>query len=352
MKLAILNDTHCGIRNSSDIFMEYQERFYTEVFFPYLLENDIKQIVHLGDYYDNRKTINFKALNHNRKIFLDKLREYGITMDVILGNHDTYYKNTNSLNSLKELLGHYMNEVNIITEPTVMNYDGLKIAMIPWINSENEKDTLKFIQNCDAPFVGAHLELSGFDMAKGMPCHDGMSPEHFRKFEMVLTGHFHTKSQNENIYYLGSQMEFFWNDCNDKKYFHILDTKTRELEPVHNPITIYEKIYYDAEKINKLKDLRYLDGKFVKLIVVNKGDPIEFEKFVDRVQNQKIHELKIVEDFKEFIGSNVDDEGVSIEDTETLVYDYIDAVDTDLDKNRIKAEISSLMVEAQSMEVV
>jgi len=332
--------------------MEYQERFYTEVFFPYLLENDIKQIVHLGDYYDNRKTINFKALNHNRKIFLDKLREYGITMDVILGNHDTYYKNTNSLNSLKELLGHYMNEVNIITEPTVMNYDGLKIAMIPWINSENEKDTLNFIQNCDAPFVGAHLELSGFDMAKGMPCHDGMSPEHFRKFEMVLTGHFHTKSQNENIYYLGSQMEFFWNDCNDKKYFHILDTKTRELEPVHNPITIYEKIYYDGDKIDKLKDLRYLDGKFVKLIVVNKGDPIEFEKFVDRVQNQKIHELKIVEDFKEFIGSNVDDEGVSIEDTETLVYDYIDAVDTDLDKNRIKAEISSLMVEAQSMEVV
>ena len=70
MKIAILNDTHCGIRNSSDIFMDYQERFYRDVFFPYLIENDIKQILHLGDYYDNRKTINFKALSHNRKIFL------------------------------------------------------------------------------------------------------------------------------------------------------------------------------------------------------------------------------------------------------------------------------------------
>ena len=169
---------------------------------------------------------------------------------------------------------------------------------------------------------------------------------------MVLTGHFHTKSQHGNVHYLGSQMEFFWNDCNDKKYFHILDTNTRELTPVLNPITIYEKIYYDSDKINHLQDLRHLDGKFVKLIVINKDNPVEFEKFVDRIQDQKIHELKIVEDFKEFIGDNVDDEGVSVEDTETLVYDYIDAVDTDLSKDRIKKEISDLMIEAQSMEIV
>lgn len=352
MKIAIISDTHCGIRNSSDIFMDYQERFYEEVFFPYMLENDIKQILHLGDYYDNRKTVNFKTLHHNRKIFLDKLREYGITMDIIPGNHDVYYKNTNDLNSLKELLGHYMNEVNLIMDPAVVNYDGLDIALIPWINSENEKEVINFVKKCNAPILGSHLELSGFDMAKGMPCYDGMSPEHFERFEMVLTGHFHTKSQHGNIYYLGSQMEFFWNDCNDRKYFHVLDTDTRELTPILNPITIYEKIYYDADKINTLQDLRYLDNKFVKLIVINKGNPVEFEKFVDRIQNQKIHELKIVEDFKEFIGDNVDDEGVSVEDTETLVYDYIDAVDTDLSKERIKKEISNLMTEAQSMEIV
>ena len=119
MKIAILNDTHAGIRNSSDIFMDYQEKFYRDVFFPYLRENGITQILHLGDYYDNRKTVNFKALGHNRKIFLEKLREYGITMDIIPGNHDVYYKNTNELNALKELQGHYMNEVNLVMEPTV-----------------------------------------------------------------------------------------------------------------------------------------------------------------------------------------------------------------------------------------
>ena len=110
--------------------MKYQERFYSEVFFPYLLENNITKILHLGDYYDNRKFINFKALEHNRKIFLEKLREYKIHMDIIPGNHDVFYKNTNELNSLKELLGHYMEEVRIIEKPMVVQYDNTDIAFI------------------------------------------------------------------------------------------------------------------------------------------------------------------------------------------------------------------------------
>lgn len=351
MKVAILNDTHAGCRNSSDIFMAYQERFYTEVFFPYLLENNIKHILHLGDYYDNRKTINFKALQHNRKIFLEPMRKHGITMDIIPGNHDVYYKNTNELNALKELQGHYMNEVNLVMKPCVINYGGTDMALIPWINPENEKATLEFLKNTKATLVGAHLELQGFEMSRGQVCMEGMDKSVFDRFETVLTGHFHAKSSMGNIHYLGAQMEFFWNDCDDPKHFHVLDMETREMEAIRNPITIFEKIYYDHENMAKFQDLSYLDHKFVKVIVTNKGDSYEFERFIDRVQAQKIHELKIAEDFKEFTGENVSD-NVSVEDTETLVINYIDAVHTDLDKSRIKKEVSSLMIEAQSMEIV
>ena len=84
MKIAILNDTHCGIRNSSDMFIANADKFYTDTFFPYLVENNITHIIHLGDYYDNRKYINFRALNCNRKHFLKPLRDFGITMDIIL----------------------------------------------------------------------------------------------------------------------------------------------------------------------------------------------------------------------------------------------------------------------------
>ena len=353
MKIAILNDTHCGIRNSSEIFMDYQEKFYRDIFFPFLEENNIDKILHLGDYYDNRTSINFKALNHNRRIFLDQLRDRRIHMDIIPGNHDVYYKNTNRLNALKELQGHYMGEIRIIEEPTVVDYDGFNVALVPWINPENEEKAVNFIQNCKADICAAHLELNGFEMQKGVPCSDGMSPSIFDRFDAVLSGHFHTKSHKENIHYLGSQMQFFWSDCNDRKYFHVLDTETREIEAVENPVTIFEKLHWDDTNNNyALKDVSYLDEKFVKLIVVNKTKPAEFEKFVDRINSRKIHGLQIAENFQDFGGSQVEDENISLESTDRLLYSYIDAVDTDLNKDRIKSEVRELMVEAQSLEHV
>ena len=353
MKVAILNDTHCGIRNSSEIFMEYQSRFYTDVFFPYLKEHNIKKILHLGDYYENRTSINFKALHHNRRIFLDKLRDYGIHMDIIPGNHDCYFKNTNRLNALKELLGHYMSEVRIIEEPEVVDYDGCKVALLPWINNENEKRVRDFISTCKADICGAHLELSGFEMQRGIECKDGMDASTFAKFDMVLSGHFHTKSQNNNIHYLGSQMEFFWSDCNDKKYFHVLDTDTRELTAIENPITLFEKILYDDTSSKQaLTNVSHLDNKFVKVIVVNKSKPAEFEKLIDRINSKKIYGLQIAENFQDFAGTQVEDENISVESTDKLLYTYIDAVDTDLDKDRIKNKVHELMVEAQSLEIV
>jgi len=349
--IAILNDTHCGVRNSSDIFMEYQERFYSDIFFPYLQEHGISQILHLGDYYDNRKTINIKALNHNRRIFLDRLRELGITMDIIPGNHDTYFKNTNRLNSLKELMGHYMNEINIVEEPMDMKYGKTTIALVPWINPENEKDVLKFLANTKSKICAGHFELAGFEMDKGLMCQHGMNPEPLQRFDLVMSGHFHTKSNNGHIHYLGAQMEFFWNDAHDPKYFHIFDTDTGKLTPVQNPKTLYHKLHYNEDTVNHFEDLSYLDNKFVKVMVTNRTDMKKFERFIDRINNQKIYELKIAEDFKEFRGENVDDADITIDDTETLVYNYIQDVDTDLDKDRIKSVLGELMIEAQSVEI-
>jgi len=353
MKVAILNDTHCGIRNSSDIFLDNAEKFYSDVFFPYLLEHNIRHIVHLGDYYDNRKFINFRALNRNRNHFLKPLREHGITMDIICGNHDTYYKNTNELNSLKELLGHYMNEVNIIQQPMVQCYDGFKMGLVPWISPENEKQTLEFIANAKCDWLGGHFDIQGYEMMKGIKCEHGLDRSVFKRFEQVLSGHFHTKSTQDNIMYLGSQMEFFWNDAHDAKFFHVLDTETRQLEAIRNPHTLFHRIYYDDSKHDYLHyDIDDVEGKFVKVVVINKSDSFTFDRFIDRINNREILELKIAENFNEFIGSAVDDESVSVDDTPTLLNSYIDAVDTDLDKDRIKIEMSNLMIEAQALEVV
>lgn len=168
MKIAILNDTHAGARNSSDIFMEYQGKFYEEVFFPYLKENGITRILHLGDYYEHRKFVNFKALHHNRRVFLDKLREYHMHMNIIPGNHDVFYKNTNELCSLKELMGYYTDVATIHMKPEIVDYDGLEIAVVPWINAENYSRSVEFINQAKAPVLGGHFELEGFEMHKGV----------------------------------------------------------------------------------------------------------------------------------------------------------------------------------------
>ena len=352
MKVAVLNDTHCGIRNSSDIFLNNAADFYSKVFFPYCKEHNIKQIIHLGDYYDNRKFMNFKAQNHSRKSFLDPMRELGMRMDIIPGNHDTYYKNTNDLNSLKELLGYYMNEIHIIMEPTVMEYGSLKMAMIPWINQENYDDTMKFIKCCKADWCGAHLELDGFEMMRGIKNVHGMDRKIFSKFEKVLTGHFHVGSQQDNIWYLGSQMEFFWSDAHDKKYFHVIDTETREVEKILNPNTLFHKVLYNDDKIDYNNyDVSQCDQKFVKVVVVNKKDSFLFDRFIDRIQSENIHELKIAENFQEFTGENVHDDSMEFDDTPKIVDSYVDGVDTDLDKDKIKVQMRELMTEAQALEI-
>lgn len=352
MKIAIINDTHCGTRNSSDIFIDNAEKFYEETFFPYLKDNGIKHIIHLGDYFDNRKFINFRALNRNRNHFLKPLRDLGITMDIIRGNHDTYYKNTGELNSLKELLGHYMNEVHIVHKPTVMDYDGLQYALLPWIDADNEAESLDFIKNCKADMLGGHLELDGFDMMKGVKNIHGMDPNLFNRFEMVHSGHFHTKSNQGNIHYLGSQLEFFWNDAHDNKYFHILDTDTREMEAVRNPHTLHNRIYYDDSVTDYDQyDLSACDHKFVKVVVIKKNDLFTFDRFIDRINNRKIHELKIAETFDEYQGESVDDGGISVEDTSELLDSYIEGVNTDLDKDALKSKMRNLLTEAQALEI-
>ena len=353
MKVAVLNDTHCGVRNSSDIFLKYQEKFYTEVFFPYMKEHDIKQILHLGDYYDHRKFVNFKALNDNRKVFLEPMRDMGITMDIFPGNHDVYYKNTNQLCSLKELLGYFTSNVNIMMEPTVVTYDTLKVACVPWINNENYQSTMAWLQQVPADWVAAHLELIGFDMMRGVKNTHGMGTEVFNRFEAVLSGHFHTKSSQGNIHYLGSQMEFTWADAGDPKYFHVIDTETRELTRVRNPLTIFKKVFYDDTSTDyNMQPTDMYNDQFVKVVVVNKTDPFVFDRFIDRISQENIHELKIAETFDEFSGDNVMDDNISVEDTTELLDSYVDAVDTELNKDRMKAVMRGLYVEAQNREIL
>ena len=348
MKIALLNDTHCGVRGDMIEMSNYQGRFYNEVFFPYLEENGINHIIHLGDYFDRRKYINFASMKANIKHFIEPMNEKGITMDLILGNHDTYYKNTNEVNS-PELLLYNQENVNVIQECEVKEYDGFNIALVPWINPGNYAGAVDFLMSANASWCMGHFEFEGALMMPGMTCQHGLDHSYVKRFEKVLSGHFHQKSEFANIKYLGSQMQFTWSDYGDNKYFHIFDTETREMEPIHNPLTMFEKVFYDDTKETfetiSNKDYTKYSGKFCKVIVVNKENPYWFDSMVDKLHAANPLHVVVVDDHKHM--DLMDDEDIEgVEDTLTILEKYVDGLEIQGQKKPLLELMTSLYNEA------
>ena len=350
MQIAILNDTHAGVKNGSDIFLDYSAKFYDEIFFPYLVENGIKRILHLGDYFEHRKYVNYKVLEHNYKHFVSKLYKYDMTMDIIPGNHDVYYKNTNSLNSIETILKQYSDRINIYMDPIVVNYDGLDVALLPWLCKENEQESVQFINTAAAPILMGHLELGGFNYMAGANIKShGMDKKMFDRYEAVYTGHYHTKSTQENITYLGTQYELTWSDAGDPKHFHVLDTETRDVTPVRNTNVLFQKIFYDGDD-ETVVTKEQIENTYIKVIVTNKKDLYAFDKFMEKVYDYNPHEVRIIENFDEYSGENVEDDDVKVDDTPTLLNSYIDATETNLNSDILKKMMQELLVEAQALD--
>lgn len=350
MKIALITDTHFGGRSDSPAFNSFIKKFYDDVFFPYIKQNDITQIIHLGDVFDRRKYINFSTLRSCKEYFFDRIEALQIKTTIIAGNHDTFYKNSNDLNSPNVLLREY-EYLEAYSEAVEKNYGGTDILLMPWICSGNYENSLKMLQNTKASIVFGHFEISGFDMFKGQKNEHGMDPQTFTKFDMVCSGHFHHKSTGGNITYLGNPYEMTWADFNDPRGFHIFDTDTRELTFIENPNKIFKKIYYDdATQKPKIDATQYKDC-YVKVVVVNKKDFYHFDKMLDSLYDNDPLEVKIVEDFSDLEASQVDDDNIDIADTMSLLSTYVDGVETEnVDKERLKTLLKTLYVEAQTFE--
>ena len=349
MKLALITDTHFGARNDNSNFNEYFFEFYEKQFFPYLKEHDITDVIHLGDVMDRRKYVSYRIAKDFRERFINQFENYNFHM--LVGNHDTFYKNTNAVNSLQELVDGRYENITVYEEATEVEFDGCKILFVPWINADNMSHTTNLLKKSDAQVCMGHLELNGFEMQKGMYMDHGWDKQEFKRFDMVLSGHYHHKSDDGQVFYLGTPYQIYWNDWNDPKGFHVFDTEKRELERIVNPRTIFSKIYYDdSQEINH--DMSLYKNKYVKLVVVNKKDLYQFDKFVDKLLQADCHEVKIVEDFSELDASNVSDDIVeNTEDTMTLLERYIDDLDVTLSKDRLKNTMRTLYTEAQDLEI-
>jgi DNA repair exonuclease SbcCD nuclease subunit len=351
LKVAIITDQHFGARNDSIAFLDFFQKFYDDTFFPSLDAAGINTVLILGDTFDRRKYVNFYALDRAKKMFFDKLEERGIRVHMLAGNHDTYYKNTNDVNSPDLLLREY-NNIDVIDSPETIVIDGTSICMMPWICPENYQESIDEMKNTKAEICMGHFEIAGFAMHRGMESHDGLSKEIFDKFDMVFSGHYHHRSDDGHIYYLGNPYELTWQDFKDTRGFHLFDLERRELEFIPNPNTMFERVEYDDKDCDPIDlDLIDLTGKYVKLVVINKTDYYKFDKFIQKLYNKGCYEIKIIEDFSEFEEGQINEE-INLEDTVSVLSNYVDSIETDVDKEQIKTFMRTLYTEAVNQEVV
>ena len=353
MKIALITDTHFGARNDNLNFNEYFYDFYEGVFFPYLQQNNIKHCIHLGDLMDRRKYVSYRILKDFRERFIQPFLHLEINLHILVGNHDIYFRNTNDVNSLNELLGQRHDNIFLYAEAQEVNFDGFPVLLMPWINSQNEIYSFGMMDETKADTMMGHFEISGFEMHGGHFSESGFDKSQFKKFDTIFSGHYHKKSDDGQIYYLGTPYQMTWSDYNCPKGFHVFDTETRELHRVVNPNKIFEKIYYDDTRDNYVNhDVSQYTNKYVKLVVVNKNDLYNFDKFTDRLFKADCHEVKIIEDFTDLDANTVSDDIVeNSQDTMTLLGKYIDDLDINLDKTKLKTDISKLYHEAQDLEL-
>ena len=347
MKIAIITDQHFGARKNSKLFHDYFLKFYEDIFFPTLIKEGITTIIDMGDTFDSRKGVDFVSLEWAKNNYYDKLEELGITVHTIVGNHTAYYKNTNQLSGVNLFLREYDN-VKIYSEAEEVKIDNTKFLFVPWINSENEEKTLKLIDDSDSPCVMGHLELNGFMATRGHFMEHGMDSNVFDKFERVYSGHYHMRSNKENVFYLGNPYEMYWNDVNDRnRGFHLFDTDTLEHTPVNNPYQLFHNLYYE-DTPHQMLDITKYDQKILKVIVRKKSDPKQFEKYIDKLYSSNLAELKIVENFDFTEGEEF--EADESEDTISLLNRYIQESEVDLDKSVITEILQDVYREACEVE--
>ena len=353
MKIALITDSHFGARSESMAFNDFFFKFWESTFFPYIEKHDIKNIIHLGDVVDRRKFMNYVIMNSMRTRFIDRIGKIGCHMDVIVGNHDVPYRNTNTPNAIEEMFGS-REYINVISGPITKIYDGLPIAIIPWINSSNHQDTLDLIKNTPANIAMGHLEISGFEMDKGNIINTGMDRDTFKKFETVYSGHFHHKSTDGHIFYLGNLFEITWSDYNDKRGFHVFDTDTRSIEFIENPHHMFHKLEYDdtVETIESVeeKDFAHYHNNILKVIVKKKTNPVLFDQFMEKLYSAQPLDIAIVEDFIEYNELSEDDIIDQADSTTTIVDKYIDSIDMGLDRDKLKNLMREIYNQAQNLE--
>lgn len=355
MILPIITDTHFGARGDSEAMQHNQAKFYDRVFFPTIVKYECKSVLHLGDYGDRRKYINFATAAFIHNGYRQKMTRYGVHETILIGNHDCYLKQSTTPNSVEELCRHTP-DVTVVKEPVALDCYGTSVLFLPWICDENRDRSMKLIEDARVPLVAGHLELKDFQTYRGVVMQTGMEASLFDRFRLVVSGHYHHKSSKSPVEYLGAPYAMTWNDYADPRGFHLLDTDTFELTFIENPYSMFARLVYDddGQPVDYINDLcanviaidsAYHEA-YVKVVVKNKTRPEWFDRLMDALEAAGALDVLVVDDI--VVNDDETETTVSLEDVDTLdvIREYVDSLSTSCDKPKLDAYLQGLYHEA------
>jgi len=341
-KICILGDTHFGVQNDSHFFLNYSLDYFTNTFFPFLRQNKIKHVIHLGDLFDRRKFINMNTLHNVRNKFLLPFYDGEFTLHCVLGNHDVYYKNTNKINSLKELLD--KNKIKIYDKPQTIEIEGHMIGFVPWMTKDNYQECSEFIKRNECDYLCGHFEIEGFELSRGFVAEHGVSRKDFKPYKQVLSGHYHCKQEKGNILYTGTPYQLNFSDVEEPKGVHIFFPKENKITFEENKNAIFKEVIYTEQ--DNIEYLKYKNC-FVRVIVKKKTDPYKFELFMDNLNNADTAGITVIEE--SFFELSDDDFAEESQNTLSLINKEIENIEEIKDKNKLKKIIHDLYIESFSV---
>lgn len=306
-KCLLVGDTHLGLYKSSDLYHNITINLFKEIV-DTCVRRDIKRIIHLGDFFDNRRHINVKTLYTAFQI-AELLKNFEVF--IIIGNHDTFYRDKIFPTSLSVFEEHP--NIKVIDKVTEVD----DVVMVPW--------GINITDVPDADILFGHFEINGFPVVKGMDFFKAeIGINHFDRFRKVYSGHFHIPSHRNNITYLGAPFQSNFGDAGSDRGYYILEDDTLEFikyksAPEFIIITTDDKVKPDRIK-----------GNIVKLIYKKDYGSVENNKILENVQIYS--PIQLFTDFGRISTPQIDGsisetgELMQLKSNKEILMDYVDKV--------------------------
>ena len=299
-RILVLGDIHIGARNSSTIFRDLFRTYFRDVVFPLVVNRKIKNIIALGDFFDNRNSVSLHDIDYVLNEFIPQLEETDATLHVLAGNHDVAYKNTNKINSLSIL--RTSDQIRVIdNEIATLKTESKTFVLCPWINNENQEQFLEDLRHYATSdyILCGHFEFAGMKMYRNSKLSEhGLNPKDFSKFYQVISGHFHHPNRHGNVRYMGSVFHLNWQDHGDKKFIYIYDTNTDEFEAIENPYSLFTEFDYHEDDVINLsdEDLKdYCEGQFVRIVIDQEYQRVDLKDIIHRIEKQKPISVDVID---------------------------------------------------------